>query len=49
VVADRLPRRPVLLVTQSLLGLLALVLGVLVWSGAVTVPLSSSSPAASGW
>src|SRR5438874_10175815 len=39
VVADRLPRRPVLLVTQSLLGLLALVLGVLVWSGAVTVPL----------
>src|SRR5438874_11869383 len=39
VVADRLPRRPVLLVTQTLLGLLALVLGVLVWSGAVTVPL----------
>src|SRR5205814_2328614 len=39
VVADRLPRRPVLLVTQSLLGLLALVLGVLVWTGAVTVPL----------
>src|SRR5437867_2108884 len=39
VVADRLPRRPVLLVTQSLLGVLALVLGVLVWSGAVTVPL----------
>src|SRR5436309_7673577 len=39
VVADRLPRRRVLLVTQSLLGLLALALGVLVWAGAVTVPL----------
>jgi len=39
VVADRLPRRPVLLLTQSLLGLLALALGVLVWTGAVTVPL----------
>src|SRR2546422_8976621 len=39
VVADRLPRRRVLLVTQSLLGLLALALGVLVWTGAVTVPL----------
>src|SRR5207248_8883542 len=39
VVADRLPRRGVLLVTQSLLGLLALALGVLVWTGAVTVPL----------
>src|SRR5206468_3974005 len=39
VVADRLPRRGVLLVTQSLLGLLALGLGVLVWTGAVTVPL----------
>ena len=39
VVADRLPRRRVLLVTQSLLGLLALLLGVLVWTGAVTVPL----------
>src|SRR5439155_17670435 len=39
VVADRLPRRPVLLVTQSLLGLLALALGVLVWTGTVTVPL----------
>src|SRR2546428_112677 len=39
VVADRLPRRGVLLVTQSLLGLLALSLGVLVWTGAVTVPL----------
>ena len=38
VVADRLPRRRVLLVTQSLLGLLALALGVLVWTGAVTVP-----------
>src|SRR6266513_3520040 len=39
VVADRLPRRRVLLVTQALLGLLALALGVLVWTGAVTVPL----------
>src|SRR5438128_2725062 len=39
VVADRLPRRRVLLVTQALLGLLALALGVLVWAGAVTVPL----------
>src|SRR3989442_843981 len=39
VVADRLPRRRVLLVTQALLGLLALGLGVLVWTGAVTVPL----------
>src|SRR5216683_7944037 len=37
VVADRLPRRRVLLVTQSLLGLLALALGVLVCRGAVTV------------
>src|SRR5204862_7171531 len=39
VVADRLPRRRVLLVTQSLLGLLALALAVLVRTGAVTVPL----------
>src|SRR5207253_5554488 len=39
VVADRLPRRRVLLVTQALLGLLALALGVLVWAGTVTAPL----------
>lgn len=39
VAADRLPRRRVLLVTQSLLGLLALGLAVLVWTGRVTVPL----------
>jgi len=37
VVADRLPRRRVLLVTQSALLLLALGLGVLVWRGWVTV------------
>jgi MFS family permease len=39
VIADRLPRRPVLLVTQTLLMLLALGLGVLVWYHAVTVPI----------
>src|SRR5207244_2810522 len=39
VVADRLPRRGVLLVTQSLLGLLALSLGVRVWAGGVLGPL----------
>ena len=39
VIADRLPRRPVLLVTQTLLMFLALGLGVLVWLHAVTVPI----------
>ena len=39
VAADRLPRRRVLLITQSLLGLLALGLAVLVWTGRATVPL----------
>jgi MFS family permease len=39
VVADRLPRRPVLLLTQSLLMLLALGLGLLVWTRLVTVPV----------
>jgi len=39
VVADRLPRRAMLLVTQTLLMLLAFCLGLLVWRNAVTVPL----------
>jgi MFS family permease len=37
VIADRLPRRLVLLVTQTILMLLALALGLLVWKGMVTV------------
>src|SRR2546422_2548145 len=36
--ADRLPRRPVLLVTQSVLMLLAFGLGLLVATGTVTIP-----------
>ena len=39
VLADRVPRRGLLIVTQSLLGLLALTLGVLAATGVVTVPL----------
>ena len=39
VVADRLPRRAMLLVTQTLLMLLAFCLGILVWRSAVTVPI----------
>jgi MFS family permease len=39
VVADRLPRRRVLLVTQTLLMLCAATLGTIVWVGAATVPL----------
>ncbi len=39
VIADHLPRRPVLLATQTLLMLLAAGLGVLVWVRAVTVPI----------
>ena len=38
-VADRLPRRAMLLVTQTLLMLLAFCLGILVWRNAVTVPI----------
>jgi len=49
VVADRLPRRRVLLVTQALFGLLALALGVLVWTARSPCRCSSSSRAASGW
>ena len=48
VVADRLPRRPVLLVTQTLLMLLALALAVIVWRGAATVPMVIGFAAASG-
>jgi MFS family permease len=39
VIADRLPRRPVLLVTQTILMLLAAGLGVVVWFRQVTVPV----------
>jgi MFS family permease len=38
-VADRLPRRAMLLVTQTLLMLLAFCLGILVWRNAITVPI----------
>jgi len=48
VVADRLPRRPVLLVTQSLLMLLALGLGVVVARHAATVPIVIGFAAAGG-
>jgi MFS family permease len=48
VVADRLPRRPVLLVTQTLLMLLALALAVVVALGAVTVPIVIAFAAAGG-
>lgn len=37
VIADRLPKRTILYVTQSLAGILALILGTLVWTGAVRV------------
>jgi MFS family permease len=48
VVADRLPRRPVLLVTQSLLMLLAFGLGVVVARHAATVPIVIGFAAAGG-
>src|SRR6267142_7137000 len=48
VVADRLPRRPVLLLTQTLLMLLALALAVIVWLGVATVPIVIRFAAAGG-
>ena len=48
VVADRLPRHRLLLITQSVLMLLALTLGTLVATGAVTVPLVVAIAAAVG-
>jgi len=48
VVADRLPRRPVLLLTQTLLMLLALALAVIVWLGVATVPIVIGFAAAGG-
>ncbi|HJQ84937.1 MAG TPA: MFS transporter, partial [Candidatus Binatia bacterium] len=39
VVADRLPRRPILLATQTVFMLLAAGLGIVVLAGAVTVPI----------
>jgi MFS family permease len=48
VVADRLPRHRLLLVTQTLLMLLALMLGILVATGAATVPLVVATAAGVG-